>query len=388
MINKIKNLVKKNAFFLNLYELFFARGIVNVHRADYSRRVLLSYSTYHFKNKDYAAHSNYQESWAIADIFHELGFQVDVVNNNRATSFDLTRYDIIFGEGIPMFQAITEAPNAKKIYYGTGSHPAHCTEQSFARMISYYRKKNFLAMGSIRTSDYRWALAASMADAVVCIGNADTVRTFVERGCQNVLSVDPTFHQRADALELGLVKDFEICKKSMLWFGSYGLLHKGLDLAVEAFRQRPDWTLHVCGYTPAEEQFLQSLCLPENVVIHGFVNVYSDSFKQLALDCGYVVLPSCSEGTATAVITAVGNGAMIPVVTKECGFDIDDFGYRIDLSCSSLVSVIDTIDNLSLSVLSEKAQKAQIAVSERYQLKNYKMNLASCIEQSLNGMGL
>ena len=105
-MNKIKNWLKKNSFILSLYELIFQRPIINVFNKANSKKALLSYSTYHFKKNDYKAHSNYQESVAVAEIMDSLGFNVDVVNNNRETKLSLNQYDVIIGEGIPLYQSL------------------------------------------------------------------------------------------------------------------------------------------------------------------------------------------------------------------------------------------------------------------------------------------
>ena len=383
IINTLKMKVKKNRTLLNFYELCFQKDIINLFDSKYNKKVLFSYSTYHFNKKNYLSHSNYQESNAIATIFDEIGFRVDIVNNNRLTKLDISSYDIVFGEGLPLYQAISLHHSPKTIYYGTGSHPFHCTEQSYKRLISYYHKYSFMALSSLRTCDTRWGLAASMADSVICIGNDVTKSTFTARGANQVYTVDPTYHPRPDAKIIGHSKNFDECRKSMLWFGSYGLLHKGLDLAVEAFKNHPDWTLHICGYTPAEKEFLDTLELPSNAIVHGFINVFDDEFKALASQCGFVILPSCSEGTATAVITAVGNGAMIPIVTKECGYDVGSSGYIIKLSADDIERQLDELDKLESSHLKDSAIAAQSAALDRYTVDKFitqiRMHLAEII---------
>ncbi|WP_413490529.1 glycosyltransferase [Shewanella baltica] len=383
IINTFKMKVKKNKTLLKFYELCFQKDIINLFDSKFNKKVLFSYSTYHFNKNNYLSHSNYQESNTIAAIFDEIGFRVDIVNNNRLTKLDISSYDIVFGEGLPLYQAISLENSPKTIYYGTGSHPFHCTEQSYKRLISFYHKYSFMALSSLRTSDTRWGLAASMADAVICIGNDVTKSTFTARGANHVYTVDPTYHPRPDAKTIGHSKNFDECRKTMLWFGSYGLLHKGLDLAVEAFKNHPDWTLHICGYTPAEKEFLDALELPSNAIVHGFINVFDDEFKTLASKCGFVLLPSCSEGTATAVITAVGNGAMIPVVTKECGYDVGSSGYIIELSADDIERQLVELDQLESSHLKEFAIAAQLAALDRYTIDKFdtriRMSLAEII---------
>lgn len=384
LFSVIKKIFKKNPFILFIYEGMFQRPIVNLFNKSYKKKVLFSYSTYHFSKKKYLGHSNYQESQIIASIFDELGYQIDVVNNNRAFKGGYSSYDIIFGEGLPIYDAIKSNTNAKIIYYGTGSHPWHCASSSLKRVVDYYKSRQYLAINSTRIPDMTWGLAASTADAVICIGNEITRQTFLQNGAVEVLTVDPTFHQRNDALKIAKSKSFNNCRNSMLWFGSYGLLHKGLDLAVEAFSQRPDWTLHICGYTPAEKKFLETLNLTSNIIIHGFINVFSDEFKELAQQCGFVILPSCSEGTATAVITAVGNGAMIPVVTKECGYDIGTSGYTIELSVKDILRQLNELDSIKTSQLNDLAVTAQLDAISRFTVDNFQIKMKDCLTKLIN----
>lgn len=376
MIKKMKAVLKKNKYALALYERVLQRPIINLFKRSYPKKALFSYSTYHFNKKNYLGHSNYQESKVIAQALDSLGYQIDVVNNNRETTLDLESYDLVIGEGLPMFQALQVKNKPSIIYYGTGSHPLHCSEQSNQRLLEFYKKYNYLAQESIRTNDARWAIAASLADAVICIGNHSTQQTFLDNQSANVLCIDPTFHPRDDARELGLKKSIETSRRSLLWFGSYGLLHKGLDLAVEAARSRPHWHLHICGHTPAEDVFLQQLDLPANVTVHGFVNVLGDEFKAISQACCFTVLPSCSEGIATSIITAAANGAMIPLVTKECGYDVDAGGFLIELSADSIVSTLDKLDALTSEELKLMSLAVQDAALSRYTLANYtqKMN--------------
>lgn len=373
MIKRTKEYLKKNGIILNIYEFVFQSPITNYFKKQHPKKVLFSYSTYHFNKKNYAAHSNYQESLVIAKIFDEMGYIVDIYNNNREYKIDFTQYDIVFGEGMLMFQAIRQNTNALTIYYATGSHPWQCSQASLNRVVDYYKKNNFLALDSTRLQDYKWGLAASLCDAVIVIGNDNTKKTFVDNGAYNIYKINPTFHTQKEMKEIQ--KDPE-SSKSMLYFASYGLLHKGLDLAVEAFREFPDWTLHVCGYTQRENEFMKSLNLPKNVIVHGFIDIESSLFQKLSENCGYVILPSSSEGIATAVLTAMGRGAMIPVVTKECGIDIDDFGILIDsLTVNSVKKAIKQCEMMSYDELMINSTKVMEKAYEAYTLLNYENTL-------------
>lgn len=385
MLDKLRKKLKKNSFILRAYEVLFQRPIADLYKVGCSKKVLFSYSTYHFNKGEYVAHSNNQESHVIARVFHELGYRVDVINNNREFKGRFDDYDIVFGEGMPMFQALQSDSQSVIIYYGTGSHPWHCSRSSLKRLIEFNQLNNFLALNSTRISDDKWGIAASAADAVICIGNEQTKQTFLEFGSSNVYPLDPTFHQRHDSQSILSNKCFSVSRKTALWFGSYGLLHKGLDLAVEAFRSKPDWTLHVCGYLEAESDFIKELNIPDNVKINGFLDVYSEQFRQLANGCAFTLLPSCSEGTSTAVLTTVGNGGMIPIVTKESGVDINDFGFLVEQSQESILDALSEIDSKTDLELKSMANLAYKEVSTRYTLDHFELSIKKSIEGILNG---
>lgn len=120
--------------------------------------------------------------------------------------------------------------------------------------------------------------------------------------------------------------------------------------------------------------------MPENVIIHGFLNVESDFFSELAARCLYVILPSCSEGIATSVITAMGRGAMIPIVTKECGVDIDDFGISINaLNCDSVCDSLRYCDAISDSELLTRSIAAYNDANTMYTFDAYKRDMMSIL---------
>lgn len=374
-MNQLKAVLLRSPMFIRAYESLFQRPLRDVFGRRLAKKALFVYSTYHFKKKNFFAHSSYQESVVISEILDQLGYRVDVVNNNRLTTLGLQNYDLIFGEGLPMFQALQQAVSARIIYYATGSHPWQCTEASLARLSSFHLRYRALPLESTRVQDYRWGIAASAAEAVICIGNETTRATFLARGASNTFLINPSFHfDQSHASELS--REISASRKSALWFGSYGLLHKGLDLAIEAIRQRPDWTLHVCGHTAREKAFLEAIDIPDNVHVHGFMNIDSAEFRAITAKALYVILPSCSEGLATSVITAMGRAAMIPLVSAECGVDIGDFGVAIaDLTVTAVLNTLVECDRLDDAELLRMSTSAWQAAQDVYSLANFRATM-------------
>ena len=44
---------------------------------------------------------------------------------------------------------------------------------------------------------------------------------------------------------------------------------------------------------------------------------YIDKFEEILLSCSFAIFPSCSEGGCPSTLTVIGNGGLIPIITKE-----------------------------------------------------------------------
>lgn len=82
--------------------------------------------------------------------------------------------------------------------------------------------------------------------------------------------------------------------------------------------------LFVCGCVETEEDFKQAyhheLYECDNIVTCGFVDIFSEKFKEITDECVYTILPSCSEGMAGTVATCL-SASMIPICSRECGYE-------------------------------------------------------------------
>lgn len=108
-----------------------------------------------------------------------------------------------------------------------------------------------------------------------------------------------------------------------------GMVHKGLDLVLEAFSELPDCHLTVCGPVNREPDFEQAyakeLYRTKNIQTTGIVDLRSELFRSIVRNTGSLLYPSCSEGQAGSVITAMHAG-LIPVISAESGVNVEDFG--------------------------------------------------------------
>ena len=145
-------------------------------------------------------------------------------------------------------------------------------------------------------------------------------------------------------------KDFTAARRRFLWFGSGGLLHKGLDRVLEVFAALPDFELTVLGPIDREPEFERAfhreLYETPNIHTHGWIDVASPEFLALALRHLALVYPSCSEGQNGGAVTCMHAG-LIPVLSRESGVDLAP-EYGIELASCSLEEIRGRVLELAL----------------------------------------
>src|SRR5258708_20648663 len=124
-------------------------------------------------------------------------------------------------------------------------------------------------------------------------------------------------------------KDCDSCRNRFLWFGSGGVVRKGLDLVLEAFAEMPDYHLTVCGPVHADEDFEQAyheeLYDTPNIETIGWIDIDGPKFRDICMNSVAMIYPSSAEGQCGGVITCMHAG-LIPVISYGSGVDGYDFG--------------------------------------------------------------
>jgi glycosyltransferase involved in cell wall biosynthesis len=361
----------------------------NVKGKRYTKKALLSYSISPFRDyNQFLRHPNYIENYTLADILDSHGYIVDVYNNTFDGSINYKQYDLIIGEGLPISKYFLIKHKLSKtiptIYYATGSHPLFSNIESYRRLFDFYYRKGKLLIGSSRILDSRWALGASLADSIVLLGNDVTKETFTRYAItKKIYKLNPPYYST------NVITDFsKKDPKQILWFGSFGLIHKGLDTVLETFAVQPDFQLHVCGYLGQENEFLESykdeLAHATNIKLHGFVNIASAEFKKLMEECSFVLLASCSEGCATAIITAMGNGGLIPIINKECGLNPSSAVYIDTISKESITKSLKKLSILDHDAIADISRRNIKYIAEQFSIERYKETLSDVLNNIIN----
>jgi len=305
------------------------------------------------------SHTNYWESWQIANTFLDLGYNVDVVNSYNHKFVPGKKYDIFVGHR-NQYERIAKmlGEDCLKIAHFDTAHWNFNNYSSNKRALELQRRRG--------VTTYRWSMklvehnmAIEYADYATVLGNEFTVNTYA-------YAKKPVFRipiSTCDMYPWPEKKNFETCRNKYLWFGSHGMVHKGLDLVLEAFKDMPDYNLTICGPVEKEEYFVKvyykELYNSRNINTIGWVDTSSDEFINILKNCVGLVYPSCSEGQNGGVITCM-HGGLIPIVSYESGVDVDD-EYGILLKNSSIEEIkysINKISNLPVDQLKRMAKKS------------------------------
>ncbi|HEV2969560.1 MAG TPA: glycosyltransferase [Pirellulales bacterium] len=302
------------------------RAIRLIPRREPTGDVLLSYITRPFVASgrvEADAHTNVWECRQIAQTFLDFGYAVDVIdwNNLRFRPARPYRFLVDIGASLERLAPMV-GPDCTKILHATGKH------WLFQNRAEYERLAALMARRGVALQPRRIAPAGSGVEAADCLtvlGNELTIATlaYSRKPCYRIpLSTTAEFPWD-DA------KDFAACRRRFVWFGSSGMVHKGLDLALEAFAATPDLHLTVCGPVDQERDFAdfyrRELYHAPNIRTVGWVDVAGDVFAQIVRSSGAIVYPSCSEGCAGSVVTSLHAG-LVPIISRESGVDVGDFG--------------------------------------------------------------
>ena len=288
-------------------------------------RVLIAYVLEPFLDRGSARtnHTHHAECVLMAQVWRSLGYAVDVIDYRNSEFMPSVDYDY-FVSARTHLERIGKRLGAgcRRVAHFDTSHFTVNNRATFQRLIDLQQRRGVSLPRSARLIESNQA--AEAMDLGMVLGNAVTLATYAYAGKPlQPLSV-PGIATRAART----TKRFDQCRTHFLWLGSGGLVHKGLDLVLEAFAQMPEMHLTVCGPLDQEPEFgcvyQRELALP-NVRTTGWIDVTSDAFRDLAADTLGIVYPSCAEGQAGAVVNAVQAG-LLPIISRESGLDVDGFG--------------------------------------------------------------
>lgn len=333
--------------------------------------VLLSYITAPFLLKAGqplpSFHSNFWEVRQIAQTFLDAGYGVDVIDWDNQ-SFKPKR-DYSFCIDVHNLERL--APflnkNCVKVLHIAGAHWLFQNLAEYERLLALQQRRGATLRPRRIVPP---SLGIEYADHATALGNQFTIDTFnYARKKIHRIPVPAT------ALYPWPDRDFDGHRNHFLWFGSAGMVQKGLDLVLEAFASLPDYHLTVCGPIGNEEDFEaayhRELYQTPGIETLGWVDTNSELFQEIAKRCVALIYPSCSEGGGGSVVTCLHTG-LIPVVTRESSIDVGDFGLLLkNCSVETIREAVESIANQPAAELRNRSRMAWEYARSFHTRENY-----------------
>ena len=255
------------------------------------------------------SHSGFWESVELLRLVNEAGYIVDYFNTwNENLKIDWDRYDLVIDERDNLRHCTSARP--VKVFYCTG---VYWLLQNIGELR---RNQAFMARTGVKTLAKRQispTTSDSHADLISYFGSDAQLQHFTPR-----LGFVPLNISCVTVPASLTVRDLVTARNHFVWFGGAGLLHKGADLAIEAFKEMPDVELHILGGIQEDDNlndWLQTTVRQyPNIHLEGWMNTESVRFRELMAQSVAVLLPSASEGGAGSAAQAMHFG-LLPIVT-------------------------------------------------------------------------
>jgi glycosyltransferase involved in cell wall biosynthesis len=302
------------------------------------------------------SHPTYWEAPEIARTFLELGYQVDVIDENNDRFTPGKRYSLFVANRKP-FDRIAPMLNRDcvKILHIDSAHWLFHDSAGYRRLQALQQRKG-LVLRLRRSIQPNFAI--EQADYATVLGNSFTIGTYqyANKPFYRLPVASPVLYPWMGD------KDFVQSRRRFLWFGSGGLVHKGLDLVLDAFADMPDCQLTVCGPITAEQDFTNAyhkeLYQTPNIRTLDWIDIASPEFLEVAKTCIALVYPSCSEGQSSSVVICLHAG-LIPIISYESGVDVAGFGTILrESSIEELKVAVRTIASLPGEELARRSRLA------------------------------
>lgn len=362
--------------------LFKLTGVVNLKTHATKRGdALVSYMTSPFLGADDGRHTNVWECHEIVSILLEMGYDVDIIDWDNQTFIPKKKYSVYLDIFSNLERLAPYLTTTTKIFHITGAHWQFMNHAEYTRLLELKNRRG-IALKPNRS--VRPGLNIEFADCGASLGNDFTIDTYAyaKKPITRIpISTTHTYRSPEN-------KDFEAIKKNFIWLGGSGMVHKGLDLVLEAFAAMPDYRLTVIGPIEKEPEFVaayhKELYETSNITLAGWLDLGSAEFDKIRNKSVGVIYPSCSEGGGGSVITAMHAG-LIPIVTRESSVDTHDFGVTLpDSAIESIKESVIDLSSQSAAILKEKAiatwKYANATHTRESFAKAYRMFLAETLK--------
>lgn len=347
-------------------------------------KVVLSYLTAPFLEKSGSAgprgHTNWQEARVMAETWREAGYTVEAVSStdSRYVPSDEAFALIDIHSNLERWQ---DHPAPVKVLHATGAHWLTQNRAELERLEALRDRRGVSLQPRRMASPSRGAESATV---ITYLGNDFTAGSF--QFARKPLRRIPL----SSAYEFSFPehKDWESARRKFLWLGSFGMVHKGLDLVLEAFSDNPDLHLTICGRPEKEADFFEAyrreLTTLPNIHLAGWTDPASPEFETLRQTHGFCVYPSCSEGGGGSLIHCMHAG-LVPLATREASVDLGTAGMLIPRgTVAEVARSVREAATLSPTELQNRAEQTWQSVRQNHTLTQFQIRYADLVKEILH----
>ncbi len=352
------------------------------------RRVLFSYA--HIFGADFSrpVHANILHSIQMIKYFINKGYCVDFCRYDEKRAYGHLKnkkYDVIIGQGYNYKVFCTKMNIPVRINFLSENHPL-AVDEKYQERLDYFKKRHpdINPKNSVKRTGIMDVEQFEMSTHGILMNSEYNAKRFQEFKFLRRINANAIFDSWWSFSDTVTTDVVAASRNNLLWFGSAGLIHKGLDVLIDAVRDFPDMCLNCYGIATQEHSLFKKL-KGENTCDKGFINVLSDNFiKDVVLKHNFIILPSCSEGMATSVATCMAYG-IIPIVTKECGFEKADCILELDdYHVESTKSMIARISEMTNAEIFDLRHRCYEYAKEHFSLEYFNKSFTTIMDEILN----
>jgi glycosyltransferase involved in cell wall biosynthesis len=289
-------------------------------------------------------HTHFWESRAMGETLRDLGFTVDAIHWTNAAFVPAQPYDLFVDVRLNLERlAPLVGESCLLVMHAETSHGSFHNPAQERRLADLERRRGVRLLTRRPLEPNR---AIETAHCATFLGNEVTRATYAPAGKRmwRLPVSQPVLYPFPET------KDWAAASRHYVWFGSGGMVHKGLDLVLDAFAGLPDHRLTVIGPVEREGDFeslyARELYATPNIRSVGWADVADVRFRGLLDEAIGLVYPSCSEGCSGSAVTCLHAG-LLPVLTPQTGVDVDP-SYGVLLPTDPSPEVIrDSVRELS-----------------------------------------
>lgn len=327
------------------------------------------------------SHPQFFKTIVMAQTFVDLGYQVDVIHCENHKFVPWKPYDVVVDTRFNL-QRLHKYLSAEciRILHCDTANIVFQNAAEMNRLLDLQARKGVTIPANRLETPH---LGVEHANYLTTCGNEFTMKTYAYAG-------KPIFRLPIPARKVwswSYDKDFDACRRRFLWFGSRGMIHKGLDLVLEAFIGMPEYQLTIVGPVQDEPEFVElyrkELFHTANIAHIGWLDNTSQEFKALLDRSIAHVFPSCSEAGAAVVLETMAGG-LIPLVTYEASVDVEEFGVMLqEASVDKIREGVRAIASMSTKELQRRAKKAWQCVHANNTSENFAKVYRATVEMIL-----